>query len=77
MEDSTPTESHFDDSFIKSSKKEKLLGILNDSGPRIDEHILLICTKVGSKLNALGRMSNFMPYHAWETSRDYKTFIES
>ena len=58
----TQTESHFGGSSIKSSTKETLLGVLNDFELQFDEHILLICSKVRSRLNALGRIANFMSY---------------
>ena len=58
----TPTESHFGDSSIKCSTKETLLGVLTGSELCFDEHISLICSKVRSRLDVLGRIVNFMSY---------------
>ena len=53
-----PTKSLFGTSCIKSSTKETLLGVLIDSKLRFNEHMSLICTKVGRKINALGHITN-------------------
>ena len=58
----TPTDSFFGDSSIKSSTKETLFGVMIESELRFDEHISLICTKVSRKINALGRIANFISY---------------
>ena len=58
----TPTESLFGGSSVKSSTKETQLGVLIGPELRFDEHLSLICTNVSRKINALGRIANFMSY---------------
>ena len=58
----TPSESPFQESSIKSSTKETLLGALIDSKLRFDTHILLVCTSASRKINALDLITNFKTY---------------
>ena len=45
---------------IKSSTKERLLGVLVDSESSFDDNISRTCTQLSSKLNALGPITKFM-----------------
>ena len=47
---------------FKLSTKETLLGASFDSELRFDEHISFTCTKTSRKINALGRIANFMSH---------------
>ena len=47
---------------IKSSKSEKLLGIIIDHDLSFDEHLSLLCKKASQKLNALIRIANYMNF---------------
>ena len=58
---------------IKSSTAETLLGITIDSELNFDNHA--ICNKVGRKINALGRIANYMSIEKRRIVM--KTFIES
>ena len=60
---------------IKSSRAETLLGITIDSELNFDNHQSTMCNKVSRKINALGRIANYM---SLEKRRIViKTFIES
>ena len=60
---------------IKFSTAETLLGITIDSELNFDNHLSAICNKASRKINALGRIANYM----FLEKRCYvmKTFIES
>ena len=60
---------------IKFSTAETLLGITIDSELNFDNHLSAICNKASRKINALGRIANYM----FLEKRRYvmKTFIES
>ena len=60
---------------IKSSTAETLLGIIIDSELNLDNHLSAICNKVSRKINALGRIANYMSPE--KRSIVMKTFIES
>ena len=60
---------------ITSSTSETLLGITSDSELNFENHLSAICNKVSRKINALGRIANYMPLEKHRTVR--KTFIES
>ena len=60
---------------IKSSTTETLLGITIDSELNFDNHLPAICNKVSRKLNALGRIANYMSLEKRRIVM--KTFIES
>ena len=60
---------------IKSSTVETLLGITIDSELNFDNRLSAICNKVSRKINALGRIANYM---SLDKRRDVmKTFLES
>ena len=46
---------------ITSSTAETLLGITIDSELNFENHLSAICNKVSRKINALGRIANYMP----------------
>ena len=46
---------------IPVSKEIKLLGITLDQKLKFDSHILDICRKFGSQINALSRLKNILP----------------
>ena len=48
------------DSLIKSSKSEKLLGIIIDKDLNFEEHITNLCKKASQKLNAISRLTPYM-----------------
>ena len=60
---------------IKFSTAETLVGITIDSELNFDNHLSAICNKASRKINALGRIANYM----FLEKRRYvmKTFIES
>ena len=60
---------------IKSSTTETLLGITIDSELNYDNHIAAICNKVSRKINALGRIANYVSLEKRRIVM--KTFIES
>ena len=60
---------------IKSSTAETLLGITIDSKLNFDNHLSAICNKVSRKINALGRIANYMSLE--KLCIVMKTFIES
>ena len=45
---------------IKSSKSQKLLGVVLDNKLKFDIHVGNICQKANRKLNALARLTNYM-----------------
>ena len=45
---------------IKSSKSEELLGVIIDSELRFEKHIMKLCRKANQKVHALSRIANFM-----------------
>ena len=45
---------------IKSSKEEKLLGIIIDNKLTFQTHVNNLCNKVSQKLNALTRIANYI-----------------
>ena len=60
---------------INSRTAETLLSITIDSELNFDNHLSAICNKVSRKINALGRIANYM---SLEKRRIVvKTFIES
>ena len=60
---------------ITSSTAETLLGITIDSELNFENHLSAICNKVSRKINALGRIANYMPLEKRRIVM--KTFIES
>ena len=60
---------------IKSSTAETLLGITIDSELNFDNHLSAICNKVSRKINALGRIVNYMSLEKRRIVM--KKFIES
>ena len=46
---------------ITSSTAETLLGVIIDSELNFENHLSAICNKVSRKINALGRIANYMP----------------
>ena len=60
---------------IKSRTVETLLGITIDSELNFDNHLSAICNKVNRKINALGRIANYMSLEKRRIVM--KTFIES
>ena len=60
---------------ITSSTTETLLGITIDSELNFENHLSVICNKVSRKINALGRIANYMPLEKRRIVM--KTFIES
>ena len=60
---------------ITSSTAETLLGITIDSELNFENHLSAICNKMSRKLNALGRIVNYMPLEKRRIVM--KTFIES
>ena len=49
-----------DDTIIKNSQEEKILGVIIDNELNFQSHINSICKKANQKLNALFRISNNM-----------------
>ena len=47
---------------IWESNKQKLLGLDIDRNLNFNEHVSALCRKVGNKLSALARLSNFMSF---------------
>ena len=60
---------------IWESKKQKLLGVVNDSQLSFDKYIILFCQKTGKKLSALARLTNFLSLE--QRKLLVKNFIES
>ena len=60
---------------IWESSKQKLLGLAIDRNLNFNEHVSSLCRKVGNKLFALARLSNFMSFKQRHIL--FKTFIES
>ena len=60
---------------ITSSTVETLLGITIDSELNFENHLSAICNNVSRKINALGRIANYMPLEKRRIVM--KTFIES
>ena len=60
---------------ITSSTAETLLGITIDSELNFENHLSAICNKVSRKINALGRIANYIPLEKHRIVM--KTFIES
>ena len=60
---------------ITSSTAETLLGITIGSELNFKNHLSAICNKVSSKINALGRIANYIPLENRRTVM--KIFIES
>ena len=60
---------------IPSSTAETLLGITIDSELNVENHLCAICNNVSRKINALGRIANYMPLEKLRIVM--KTFIES
>ena len=60
---------------IKSSTPETLLGITINSELKFDNNLSAICKKVSRKINALGRIVNYMSLE--KCLIVMKTFIES
>ena len=60
---------------ITSSTAETLLGITIDSELNFENHLSAICNKVSRKINALGRIANYMPLEKRRIVM--KTFIQS
>ena len=60
---------------ITSSTAETLLGITIDSELNFENHLSAICNKVSRKINALGRIANYMPLEKRHIVM--KIFIES
>ena len=60
---------------ITSSTAETLLGITIDSELNLENHLSPICNKMSRKINALGRIANYIPVEKLRVIM--KTFIES
>ena len=60
---------------IPSSTAETLPGITIDSELNVENHLCAICNNVSRKINALGRIANYMPLEKLRIVM--KTFIES
>ena len=60
---------------ITSSTAETLLGITIDSELNFENHLSAICNKVSRKINALGRISKYVPLEKRRIVM--KTFIKS
>ena len=60
---------------MTSSTAETLLGITIDSELNFENHLSAICNKVSRKINALGRIANYMPLEKRRIVM--KTFTES
>ena len=60
---------------ITSSTAKTLLGITIESELNLENHISAICNKVSRKINARGRITNYMPLEKRGTVM--KTLIES
>ena len=60
---------------INSRTAETLLSITIDSELNFDNHLSAICNKVSRKINALGRIANYMSLEKRRIVT--KTFIES
>ena len=60
---------------IAASSHEKLLGVITDSELKFENHITGICLKVSKKINALCRISSFVPLEKRRTLM--KAFTES
>ena len=60
---------------IASSTAETLFDITIDSDLNFENHLSAICNKVSRKINALGRIANYMPLEKRRIV--IKTFIES
>ena len=63
------------ESAIRSSSSEKLLGITIDSDFTFEEHINTLCEKTSQKLHALSRISQYLSQHKKRIL--FKTFIMS
>ena len=48
--------------WIWESKNEKLLGLTLERNLNFDDHVFTLCKKVGRKLSALSRISNYMSF---------------
>ena len=66
---------NIDNEIILASKSVKLLGITIDNKLNFEEHISKLCKKIGSKLHALARISNYMSTDKLRLIM--KAFIES
>ena len=64
-----------DEMQITSSTAETLLGITIDSELNFENHLSATCNKVSRKINALGRIVNYMPLEKRRIVM--KTFIQS
>ena len=64
-----------DDKYIETSTSETLLGIIIDSELSFEEHMSSLCDKVSRKVNALGRIANFILFEKRRTI--FKAFIDS
>ena len=51
---------NLDDSIIKNSKSEKLLGINIDNFLKFNEHVSKLCKKASQKLHAIARISSYL-----------------
>ena len=71
----TPTDVYIDDASLKTSTKETLLGILNDTELSLDRHVFSICSKASKILYALELMAIFMSFKKGRPLM--KAFIES
>ena len=60
---------------ITSSTAEILLGIAIDSELNLQNYLFAICNQVSKKINALGRIANYVPLE--KRRKVMKTFIES
>ena len=56
----TPTDVSTEDTSVKTSTKETLLGIFIDLALNFDRHASSICSKASKKLHALGRIATFI-----------------
>ena len=68
-----PVDVHLEGACIPSSSCGKLLGI--DSDLKFDKHISDLCDKVSKKINALCRVTGYMPQEKRRIVM--KTFVES
>ena len=63
-----PSSAIIEDSYVKSSQKELLLGVTIDNELKFDDHMNYLCKKAGQKLNALARIAPFLDTNK---KRDY------
>jgi exonuclease III/predicted transport protein len=63
------------DAMIWESSAQKLLGVTVDKHLKFNEHLRIICKKVGAKISALGRVVRILPFY--KRLLIMKTFIES